>query len=84
MSPIQDELEKRHKNKDMIKNLNDQITPLYNQVKAKFLDFSEKLTKTENKYTSIIGDFFKKRIDKTNFSTKDNFLTGIEIINYSK
>ena len=63
----------------MIKNLIDQITPLYNQVRAKFLEFSDKLTKAENKYASIIGDFFKKRIDKNNFSTKDNFLTGIEI-----
>ena len=68
----------------MIQNLNEQITPLYNQVRAKFLDFSERLTKEENKYTSIIGDFFKKRIDRNSFSAKDNFLTGIEIINYSK
>ncbi len=33
---------------------------------------------------SIVGDFFRKKIDKDNFSEKDNFLTGIEIINYSK
>ncbi len=46
MSPIQDELDKRQKNKDMIRNLNDQITPLYNQVRSKFLEFSDKLTKT--------------------------------------
>jgi hypothetical protein len=84
VSPIQYELENRLKNKEMIRNLNDQITPLYNQVRSKFLEFSEKLTKTENKWGSIIGDFFKKTVSKTSFSEKDNFLTGIEVINYSK
>lgn len=52
----------------MIKNLNDQITPLYNQVRAKFLEFSEKLTKTENKWGSIIGDFFQKNVNKSKFN----------------
>lgn len=44
MSPIQFELETRHKNKSLINNLNNQITPLYNQVFAKFSTFSLKLT----------------------------------------
>jgi hypothetical protein len=46
MSPIQDELDKRQKNKEMIRNLSEQVTPLYNQVRSKFLEFSEKLTKS--------------------------------------
>lgn len=33
---------------------------------------------------SIIGDFFKKSIYKTSFNEKDNYLTGIEVANYSK
>lgn len=61
----------------MIRNLNEQISPLYNQVRSKFLEFSDKLTKTESKVFSIVGDFFRKKIDKNNFSEKDNFLTGI-------
>lgn len=49
MSPINDELEERSRdgrNKELISNLRDQITQLYNQVQKKFADFSEKLTKT--------------------------------------
>jgi hypothetical protein len=30
----------------MIKNLSDQVTPLYNQVRGKFEEYSQKLTKS--------------------------------------
>jgi hypothetical protein len=48
------------------------------------MDFSDKLTVTEGKWSSVVGDFFQKKIRKANFQEKDNYLTGIEIVNYSK
>lgn len=42
------------------------------------------LTKMENKVTSVIGDFFRKKVKSKEFEEKDRFLTGIEIVNYSK
>lgn len=38
----------------------------------------------ESKYTSMIGDFFKKKMKTKHFEEKDRFLTGIEIVNYTK
>jgi hypothetical protein len=38
----------------------------------------------ESKFTSVIGDFFKKKMKGKEFEEKDRFLTGIEIANYSK
>lgn len=32
----------------------------------------------------MIGDFFKKKMKTKQFEEKDRFLTGIEIVNYTK
>ena len=61
MSPIQHELLTRHRNKELIQNLQDQITPLYNRVQAEFIDYSKQLTAKESKFVSMIGDFWKKK-----------------------
>lgn len=84
MSPIQHELLTRHKNKKLIQNLQDQITPLYNHVQSAFMDYSKRLTAKENKFVSMIGDFWKKNTQAESFKEKDNYLTGIEVVNYTK
>ena len=48
------------------------------------MKYSTLLTQCENKITSMFGDFFSKRFNSEVFTEKDRFLTGIEIINYSK
>lgn len=72
------------RNKELISNLKEQIKRLYDQVQTKFIDFSEKLTKNENKVGSIVMDWFSKKINKNQFNEKDRFLTGIERIEYTK
>lgn len=44
MSPINLEIKQRQINKDLIINLKNQITPLYDQVEAQFKEYSAKLT----------------------------------------
>ncbi len=77
MSPIYLELEQKQQNKDTINNLNLQITPLYKQVRQRFLHFAGKLTEKKDKWYSMVGDFFKKKVNQVYFETKDKFLTGI-------
>jgi hypothetical protein len=78
MSPIQHELEVRKKNREMINNLNEQVTPLYKQVSEKFGKLSQDLTKVENKPISIVSDFFSRNMWNTGYATKEKFLSGIE------
>jgi hypothetical protein len=83
MSPIQDQIEERTqkgKNKDQVLNLSRQVEPLYSQVKAKFIELSAQLTESENKYQSIVFDWFAKKFAKETIKEKDLFLTGIENI----
>lgn len=78
MSPIQHQLEVRKQNKEMISNLNGQITPLYSQVREKFTKLSQDLTKVESKPVSIVSDFFSRKLWTTDYATKEKFLSGIE------
>lgn len=64
MSPIQDKIEERTqkgKNTDQVVNLSEQVDSLYKKVKSRFIELSTQLTENENKYKSMIGDWFAKR-----------------------
>jgi Trm5-related predicted tRNA methylase len=59
-------------------NLKDQVKQLYSKVRDRFLDYSAKLTKVEDKTGSIVLDFFSRNIfDKSGYNEKNKFLTGI-------
>lgn len=66
-------------------NLKDQVKKLYIKVRARFLEYSTKLTKVEDKAGSIVSDFFSRTLfSKNAYNEKNKFLTGIENIEYSK
>ena len=84
MSPIQWELDARKENKEIIENLKKQVEPLYRRVSERFNEYSQLLTHTENAKWSMFTDFFSKTFTKSDFKKKDNFLTGIEVEDYTK
>ncbi len=60
------------------------IQELYNEVTKAWSDYSKKLTAQEDKILSIIGDKFSSIFNNNERKSKDNFLIGIETIDYKK
>lgn len=64
MSPLKEEIKGNPYPHKAFFSLNDQINHLYGQVKEKFEEYSQKLTKKENSKKEIVKDFFCKIIWK--------------------